>query len=145
MVDVRTEIIINKPLDIVAEYTADPDNAPEWYENIKSAEWLTPRFLEVGSKIAFAAYFLGNKLAYTYEVKLYVPNQKLIMQTAEGPFPMETTYAWYPVGEGKTRMILRNSGQLLGISKWLRPFIAAMMKRANKKDLKNLKEMLESV
>ncbi len=50
MVDVVTEIIICKPIDIVADYAANPDHAPEWYANIKSADWKTPKPLTVVQK-----------------------------------------------------------------------------------------------
>jgi len=39
----------------------------------------------------------------------YQPEQRLVMRTAQGPFPMETTDTWQPA-EGGTRMTLRNHG-----------------------------------
>jgi hypothetical protein len=65
------------------------------------------------------------------------------MRTAEGPFPMETTYTWDAVGEGRTRMTLRNRGEASGFSKVAAPFMATAMRRANRKDLANLKTLLE--
>jgi uncharacterized membrane protein len=142
-VDVVTDVVINRPRDAVAAYAADPANAPEWYVNIKSVERLTEPPLRVGSRVAFVAQFLGRRLAYTYEIVDLVPSERLHMRTAEGPFPMETTYTWEAVGEGATRMTLRNRGTPSGFSRWMAPFMAAAMRRANRKDLALLKSILE--
>jgi uncharacterized membrane protein len=142
-VDVQTGIVIERPRAEVAAYAADPDNAPRWYVNIKSVEWVTPAPLRVGSRLAFVAQFLGRRLAYTYEVVEFIPGARFVMRTAEGPFPMETTYAWEAAGEGSTRMTLRNRGEPSGFSKLVAPFMAAMMERANRADLARLKATLE--
>jgi uncharacterized membrane protein len=143
-VDVLTDIVIDRPKPNVAAYASDPDNAPAWYVNIKSVEWNTPRPLVVGSRVAFVANFLGRRMAYTYEVVELVPGERLTMRTAEGPFPMETTYTWQAAASGCTRMTLRNRGTPRGFSKWLAPFLSRAMRRANRKDLSQLKRLLES-
>jgi len=57
---------------------------------------------------------------------------------------METTYAWTSAGEHETRMTLRNRGEPAGFSKLFAPFMASAMRRANRKDLEQLKALLES-
>ena len=64
------------------------------------------------------------------------------MSTAEGPFPMETTYTWEDAGGG-TRMTLRNRGEPSGFAKVAGPMMASAMRRANKNDLARLKTILE--
>src|ERR671919_1581882 len=142
-VDVVTEIIIERPSGQVAAYAADPSNAPLWYANIESVSWQTPPPITVGSRIDFVARFLGRRLAYTYEIVDLVPGQRLVMRTARGPFPMETTYTWQPLGETRTRMTLRNRGEPTGFSTVAAPVMAAAMRRANRKDLANVKRILE--
>lgn len=142
-VDVVTQIVIDCPSETVAAYSAEPDNAPTWYANIRLVEWKTPRPLAPGSHVAFVAQFLGRRMAYTYEVAEFVPGEHLVMRTASGPFPMETTYTWESVSTDRTRMTLRNRGNPTEFSAWLVPFMTFAMRRANRKDLALLKRVLE--
>jgi uncharacterized membrane protein len=142
-VDVTTEIAIARPRADVAAYACDPDNATEWYENIKAVEWRSPRPLAVGTRLAFVANFLGRRLEYTYEVRALVPGERFVMSTAEGPFPMETTYSFADAAGGATRMTLRNRGKPAGFAKVAAPVMARAMRRANGQDLRRLKEILE--
>ena len=66
------------------------------------------------------------------------------MRTAEGPFPMETTYRWEAISDGSTRMTLRNRGEPSGFGKLAAPLMAAAMRRANRKDLERLRTLLET-
>jgi hypothetical protein len=141
-VDVVTELEIARPVEEVAAFAANPENAPIWYENIKSIEWRSKPPLSVGSRVAFVAQFLGRRLAYTYEIIELEPNTKLVMRTAEGPFPMETTYTWEAASSG-TRMALRNRGEPSGFSRLMAPLMEGAMRRANRKDLERLKDLLD--
>jgi uncharacterized protein YndB with AHSA1/START domain len=143
-VDVLTEIEIDRPRHEVAAYAANPENATAWYENIERVEWMTVASLRVGSRIAFVARFLGRRLVYTYEVAELVTDERLVMRTADGPFPMETTYTWSDTASGGTRMTLRNRGRPSGFSRLAAPMMMGAMRRANRKDLERLKQILES-
>ncbi|HEU4541570.1 MAG TPA: SRPBCC family protein [Jiangellaceae bacterium] len=142
--DVTTDIVIDRPITVVAGYAGDPTNAPDWYANIKSIEWRTPPPLGLGSKLDFVAQFLGRRLVYTYEVVELRPGRRLVMRTTQGPFPMETTYTWEPADRSRTKMSLRNRGTPSGFARITEPVMAAAVRRANQKDLARLKNLLES-
>jgi hypothetical protein len=143
-VDVETSIEIERPRSVVAAYASDPDNATRWYVNITSVEWKTPPPAVVGSRVAFVARFLGRRIAYVYEVRDVAANERFVMSTAEGPFPMQTTYTWQETLSGGTRMTLRNAGEPSGFGRVAAPVLSAAMRRANQKDLARLKAVLES-
>lgn len=142
-VDVETSIEIDVARPDVAAFACDPENAPRWYVNISSVTWETHPPASVGSRIAFVAHFLGRRIAYTYEVRELVADRRFVMSTAEGPFPMRTTYTWADTATGGTRMTLRNEGEPTGFGRLAAPMMAAAMRRANLKDLHALKALLE--
>ena len=142
-VDVRSDVVARCPAGEFAAFAGDPGNARGWYANTESVEWRTPPPLGVGSRLDFVAHFLGRRLAYTYEVVEHVPGERLVMRTAQGPFPMETTYTWRPLDPGRTRMILRNRGRPSGFTGLMAPFLAHAVRRANRADLARLRTLLE--
>jgi Polyketide cyclase / dehydrase and lipid transport len=125
-VDVLTEIVIARPRAEVAAYASDPDNAPKWYVNIKRAQRLSP------TSVAFEARFLGRTLRYAYEIVEDAPGERYVMRNDS----METTYEWSDTPDG-TRMTLRNRGSAPRLT-------APFVRRANRKDLARLKEILET-
>jgi len=142
-VDVTTTIVIERPIAEVADYSGDPSNAPEWYRRIDSAEWQTEPPITLGSKITFRARFMGRDLVYTYEITEYTPGEQVAMRTAQGPFPMNTTYTWRAVGDRVTHVMLRNHGDPTGFSRLAAPVMALAMRRAMQQDLAELKRLLE--
>jgi uncharacterized membrane protein len=143
-VDVEVQTTIDRPRPIVAAYCCDPDNAISWYANIDSVIWQTPKPMAVGSRFTFSARFLGRRLNYTYEVVDWARDQCLVMRTAQGPFPMETTYEWTDAPDGATLMRLRNRGEPAGFSGITTPLMSLAMKRATAKDLRRLRGILEA-
>ena len=141
-VDVETRTVIDRPVADVAAFAADPSNAPEWYENIVKVEWKSAPPVQVGSVVSFEARFLGRTLCYDYEVVELVPGERLVMRTSQGPFPMQTVYTWREVAPNRTEMILRNTGEPSGFSKFAAPLMAVAMRRANRKDLAALNAIL---
>lgn len=144
MVDVATEIVIHRPREVVASYASDPGNAPQWYTNIKAVSWESDPPLAVGSRLAFRAHFLGRDLDYVYEFTELDPGTKLVMRTMQGPFPMQTTYTWVDADGAATRMTLRNNGTPAGFSAVVNLLMVPMMRRAMRKDLARLKQVLEA-
>lgn len=134
--DVLTTIEIDRPRSEVADYVSDPENATAWYENIKRAEWKSPKPLSAGSEIAFEAEFMDQKLEYTYQVTEYVPGESLVMSSTSGPFPMETSYRFSETPSGGTKVELRNAAQ--------DPDMASAIEIENRKDLARLKSILEN-
>ncbi len=142
-VDVVTEVEIARPREEVAAFAADPSNAAAWYKNIKAVEWETPPPMAVGSKLRFRAQFLGRALEYVYEVRELDPGRRFVMATAQGPFPMETTYEWDDAAPRRTRMTLRNRGEPSGFAAATAPVMTLAMRRATEADLRRLKALLE--
>lgn len=141
-VDVTVRGLIRAPREQVASFAGDPANAPAWYANIRSVRWHgEDRSVRVGAQVDFVARFLRRELAYTYEIVELDPGRRLVMRTSAGPFPMETTYAWWDESKD-TGMSLRNHGAPRGFASLGSSAMALAMRRAMTQDLRRLDEVL---
>ena len=143
-VDVLTEIVIDRPRDVVSSYAADPLNTPSWQTNIKAAELKTRPPAQLGSRVEFRARFLRRNLVYTYDFTEFVPRERLVMQTPEGKAKWVTTYTWESIDNGTgTRMTVRNWGEPGAFASVAKPLLERSMRGATAKSLRRLKAILE--
>ncbi len=143
-VDIEVSTVIARPPAVVAAYACDPTHAPLWYAKIDTMAWRQGSRAELGAQMDFVAQFMGRTLAYTYEITELVPGERMVMRTAERPFPMETVYRFEAVGTDATRMVLQNRGEPAGFSRLVAPLMGVMMRKAMTADLVLIKQILES-
>jgi len=143
-IDVVSEIEIAVPRERVAEFAADPANATLWRQIFEEAEPEHVGSPAVGWRVVFVSKVLASRLTYTYEVIEHVPGERLVMRTEDGPFPVETTYAWEDAGDGATRMTLQTSGEpKKHTTKLAVRLMSKAWRKADAKDLAKLKAVLE--
>ena len=143
-VDVSTEIVIARPRHEVAGFAVDPDRLPLWFANIRGLEWKTEPPVRIGTRLALVAQLLRRPVACTYEVVDYVPGERFVMRSVDGPQAMETSYAWRDAGAHGTAMTLRQRGTPAGFSRLLTPLLTIAIRRGHARDLALLKSILEA-
>ena len=144
MVDVKTEIIINLPKEIVAEFVSDPGNTPGWCSQIKSVNWNQHAPLRAGVKILFNEQRTRRYQQYVCEVVEIIPNQKMVVKTRHNNIRMETVIAWRAINENTTCMTIWNRGIPRALSRIITPFMALAIRNTSRRNLKQLKRMLET-
>ena len=143
MVDVKTEILINLPKEIVSEFASDPENVARWCTHIKSIEWNDQHPLRAGTKILVNKRVMLRDQQHVYKVIEIIPGQKIVMRTISNGIRMETTVGLQAVNERITCMTLRNRGTPHAFSRAIAPFFALAIRKASSRDLKQLKYLLE--
>ncbi|ANS78931.1 hypothetical protein SGUI_1535 [Serinicoccus hydrothermalis] len=138
--------IFDAPRSLVAAVAGDPDQAMRWSANIRSVRWEGAPVVQEGARLDFVTRFLGRCLAYTYEIVDLVPDERLVMRTDDGPFPVETTYTWWDEkevdGSPRTGMSLRNAGRPKAMTTLASGAVTLGMKRAMRRDLERLRLVL---
>ena len=92
----------------------------------------------------FVATFLRRRLAYTYEVVELTPGKRLAHAHRARAVPDGDVVRWEPAGEsGHPDDVAQPRRAPPGSLGWSPPFMARQVRRANTKDLANLKRLLE--
>ena len=141
-IDVKAEVVINRPKDEVAGFAMNADNDPIWIGGIVEAKVVTEPPFGKGTKVARVAKFMGRRMEYTPEVIRYEPGKLLEMST-DVPFEMTIRYEFEDAGDG-TLARIRVQGEGSGFYRLAAPLLARMVKRNVTSDLRTLKRLLES-
>jgi hypothetical protein len=141
-VDVKPEVLIQRPRAEVAAFMFDPKNDALWTTGVVECTPLTPGRLRTGSKVERVTKFLGRRFGYTYEVTAAEGDTFVEMKVDE-PFPMHIRYELQDAAGG-TQVSIRARGDATGFFRLAAPFMSRMVKRNITNDLETLKEYLEA-
>ena len=143
MVKVAASVDIDRPIEEVFAYVADPSKTPEWSSMTLEATLEGSGPIGVGSRIRQTGKVLGRRLESTAEVTQYDPPSKLAMRVVSGPGHLVLERQLESIGEG-TRYRSRLVGESGGLFKLADPILEALLKRTVETDLQTLKALLEA-
>jgi len=143
MVHIEAGIVINRLLDDVFAFVADPANDVRWNEPIVSTELLTPGVIGVGCRFQHTVRFVGKQFETTGEVIDYVPNVRACVRAVGGPLD-STGCREFAAVDGGTRLTVRLDGVAKGILRFGEAIAAKAAQRQLEQDLARLKALLET-
>ena len=141
-IDTRAVIAVARSREEVAAYLRDPANDPSWIGGLRSARLVTAPPVGVGSRVERVASFLGRRIEYVNEIT-ELTGTRLAMRSVRSPFPMRVTYGFDGAG-ATTEVSVRVEGDARRVYRLADPLLAWLVRRSVRRDLRNLKRVLEN-
>jgi uncharacterized membrane protein len=143
METIETSIDIQRPVEAVFAYAADPRTGPQWQGAIQEAQVTPDGPPAVGTKTKTVVSFLGVKLEPTNEITALEPNRSVSIKGSAGPAALQATIRFEPVDSG-TRLSAIFQVEPGGLFKVAGPLFASQFKRQLETDFQRLKVLLEA-
>jgi uncharacterized protein YndB with AHSA1/START domain len=141
---VEESVEINRPVEEVFSYVANPENLPEWSGLVLEVHKETQGQPEEGDRFTTVAKFLGRRFETPFERRAYEPNRRYTDRAAGGPIPdQDWTYTFEEVSGG-TRITRAAEGEPGGFFRLAGPLLERAGRRQVRADLGNLKDLLEA-
>lgn len=144
MIEVTSEVAIDRPADEVFTFLADAENNPTWQQGMQRCKWTTTPPIREGSIYEQEARMLGKTITSTFEVTDLQPGRRITVRTIESTFPIEVTRSVEPTSETTCRAGAHVTGDPSGMFKLAAPLLRKMVERSVRGDYRRLKEHLEA-
>jgi uncharacterized protein YndB with AHSA1/START domain len=141
---IEESVEINRPIEEVFAYVADPQNLPEWSGIVQEVRKEGQGQLEEGDRFSTIAKFLGRRFETPMEVGVHQPPRRHSDRSVGGPFAQEYTYTFEETAGGGTRLTQVAEGEPGGFFRLVGPLLKAAGRRQFRADLENLKDLLEA-
>jgi len=136
-------VLINAPIKAVFEYMADFNNVPNWHENMIKVGWKNNNPPGVGSEYEWIETFAGSKLYLDGIITSWNPPYSYSWKATKSRFGM--TGGWTFVEQENATLVTRYSdSELTGIFKLLNALFLPKAKRQVKRELQELKRLIEA-
>ena len=140
MIDETHTVTINRPVNEVFDFVADPSNEPEWHYDVK--EILRPKNgpLQLGETFEWVVK-AGSTNTYEVEITGFEPNRFIELTARKGPVLPVLTHTFQP-DRDRTRYTRRVRFETKGLLRVLAP-IMNRISNPNRRWAENLKTLLE--
>ena len=140
-------VIINKPIEEVFSFITNVENNDRWVEGASETKLITDEEVTIGSVFQGKYSYSGKTHEIGYEVVKFSSPDKLGVKSTHGPFPFEN---WLDLKNVEGQTEITNTIDA-GSDHWvtsvmfilLKPLLKRQMSKQMKKELENLKAILE--
>lgn len=145
MIPFQTSITVNRPVDEVFQFVADPQNYPRWMSGLTKSEPLSPNPIRVGSQVRLVGKMGMWKFDGPMEITEYEPDRTFgIASTIAGAMHFQATWRFEPTGPTTTRIAESGQARLLGMWRLLEALFAGEVKQGEANELSKIKTLLEN-
>ena len=144
MYEVEGTVVINRPIEEVFAYLANPENASQWQGAVVEAKQTSEGPVGVGTTGKMTSQFLGRRGESTWEITEFELNKKATLKSTSGPVPYEQSATFESVDEG-TKVTLVAEFDIGGFYKLAEPLFTRMGHRQAEADFANLKDLVEAL
>ncbi len=133
MIQIETSVDINRPVEQVAEFFSDNENALLWQTGLIETR-LTSEPNRVGSTWTDVVQVLGRRIELSFVATEVEPESRFAFKSTSGPIPVSGSYTMEPAGDS-TRVTFALEAE---------PIVKRVTLRQWEANLANLKDLLEA-
>jgi uncharacterized protein YndB with AHSA1/START domain len=142
MISYRIEQTIDRPVQEVFSYVADPIRYPEWMD-VSDVHVETLGAMGVGSTGRAMMKMGSRHIPYDWEVTGYEAGVSFGFRTTSGPFDWEGRFETSSANDTGTRVVTTGTIGLKGWRRVLEPLMRGEIQRGEAAELRRLKDLLE--
>jgi len=137
----ESRIVVDRPVDEVANFLSDLLNDPRWRREWVGARPASEGPLGVGSATVLTGQLLGRRTEAVYAVTRHEPGRITQWRTVSGPLPLTFARAFEPAGSGATLVMFTYEAHPSAVLRLLEPFVVSLGRRALEGDFPALREV----
>lgn len=143
MISVEDKIVINRPIEQVFSFAANPDNFPQFQSDVVKSKVITEGPLRVGSKFEEVVRIVGRSVETVCEITEYDHPRKMSFKSVSSQAINYGGDILLDVVDGGTQVNLAARASLRGLWRLAEPLFAGEARRGVADELRKLKTVLE--
>lgn len=144
MINVETDVQIDRPAGTVFDFVADQTNAPRWQRGLMEVRRLTEGPLGVGTEHAFVRTFAGRQIESRNRYTEFDPNHFVEFEIPDGWMNGTASYRVEATESGSCHLIARMDFRARGPLAVAEPLLSRLLAQDARANVAALKRLLES-